>query len=208
MDSVTDDYCDVHQDESLDTSSVESAPYDQFIIKFEVEFLREQGEEEEDDEHDVFRLESTIKTEIFLERCDRLPHSNLPWHNVTRMLHIMGVEGDRQPMMLRQICSFADKIANEPYNRNKKILTMKVYISIPVSDFIEESSEAVGLDGNEDLEKVKLGSECVCVICREKMEMGSEATKMPCSHVFHGNCLMNWLGVKRNCPICRFVLPS
>ncbi|KAM3245913.1 hypothetical protein P3L10_007680 [Capsicum annuum] len=157
---VSDDYCDVHQDGSLDISSVEPTPYDQFFIKFEVEFLREQQEEEDDDdEHDVFRLESTIKTEILLERRDRLPHNNLPWHNVTRMLHIMGVEGDRQPTMLRQICSFADKIANEPYNRNKKILPMKVYISIPVSDFIEESSEAVGLDGNEDLEKVKLGSE-------------------------------------------------
>ncbi|KAM3267673.1 E3 ubiquitin-protein ligase CIP8 [Capsicum chacoense] len=168
MEFVSDDYFDVHQDESLDISSVEPTPYDQFFIKFEVEFLREQQQEEDDDEHDVFRLESTIKTEIFLERCDRLPHNNLPWHNVTRMLHIMGVEGDRQPMMLRQICSFADKIANEPYNRNKKILPMKVYISIPVSDFIEESSEAVGLDGNEDLEKVKLGSECVCVICTER----------------------------------------
>ncbi|XP_055828514.1 uncharacterized protein LOC129896599 [Solanum dulcamara] len=218
MDYAGDDYCDAHQDETLDTSSVEPTPYDQFFIKFEVEFIREQEEEEDDDdEFDISRLESIIKTEIFHERCDRLPHNNLSWHNVTRMLHIMEVPVHRQPMILRQICSFADKIANEPYNRNKKILPMTVYFSLPVNYFIEESRDEVIRPANElveeDLEKVKieeteLGSDCVCVICMEKMDVGSEATKMPCSHVYHGNCLMNWLGVKRVCPTCRFVLPS
>ncbi|MCD9645982.1 hypothetical protein HAX54_035472 [Datura stramonium] len=215
MDYAGDDYCDVHQDESLDTSSVESTPYDQFFIKFEVEFLREQ-EYEDDDEPDISHLESTTRTEIFQERCDRLPCNNLPWHSVTRMLDIMGVPVHTQQTMLPQICSFADRIANEPYNRNKKILPMKVYISVPVNYFVEENSEEIRAGSErveEDLEKVKieeteLGSDFVCVICTEKMEVGSEATKMPCSHVYHGNCLMNWLGVKRACPICRFMLPS
>lgn len=216
MDYAGDDYCDAHQDETLDTSSVEPTPYDQFFIKFEVEFIREQ-EEDDDDEFDISRLESIIKTEVFHERCDRLPRNNLSWHNVTRMLHIMEVPVHRQPMILRQICSFADKIANEPYNRNKKILPMAVYISLPVNYFIEESRDEAIRPANElveeDLEKVKieeteLGSDCVCVICMEKMDVGSEATKMPCSHIYHGNCLMNWLGVKRVCPTCRFVLPS
>ncbi|XP_049396970.1 uncharacterized protein LOC125860952 [Solanum stenotomum] len=219
MDYAGDDYCDAHQDESLDTSSVEPASYDQFFIKFEVEFLREQEGEDEDEELNVSRLESIIKIGIFQERCDRLPHNNLSWHNVTRMLHIMEVPVHRQPMILRQICTFADRIANEPYNRNKKILPMKVYISLPIDYFIEENenideeirpaNELV----EEKLEKVKieeteLGSDFVCVICMEKMEVGREATKMPCSHVYHGNCLMNWLGVKRVCPTCRFELPS
>ncbi|CAN4086954.1 unnamed protein product [Withania somnifera] len=214
MDYAGDDYCDVYEDESLDTSSVEPTSYDLFFINLEVEFLREQEQGEDNDELDFSRLESTTKTEIFHERCDRLARNNLSWQNVTRMLHIMGVPTHRQPMILHQICSVADKLANEPYNRNKKILPMKVYISVPV--FIEESSEPIcpanGLV-EEDLEKVKieeteLGSDCECVICLEKMEVGSEATKMPCSHVYHGNCLMSWLGVQRACPICRFVLPS
>ncbi|KAK4736163.1 hypothetical protein R3W88_010424 [Solanum pinnatisectum] len=220
MDYAGDDYCDAHQDESLDTSSVEPTSYDQFFIKFEVEFLREQQDEDDDDDGlDVSSLESIIKTGIFQERCDRLPSNNLSWHNVTRMLHIMEVPVHRQPMILRQICTFADRIANEPYNRNKKILPMKVYISLPVDYFIEEnenSNEEIRPANElveENLEKVKieeteLGSDFVCVICMEKMEVGSEATKMSCSHVYHGNCLMNWLGVKRVCPTCRFVLPS
>ncbi|XP_006343135.1 E3 ubiquitin-protein ligase RNF181-like [Solanum tuberosum] len=219
MDYAGDDYCDAHQDESLDTSSVEPTSYDQFFIKFEVEFLREQEDEDEDEELNVSRLESIIKIGIFQERCDRLPHNNLSWHNVTRMLHIMEVPVHRQPMILRQICTFADRIANETYNRNKKILPMKVYISLPVDYFIEEnenSDEEIRPANElveENLEKVKieeteLGSDFVCVICMEKMEVGSEATKMPCSHVYHENCLMNWLGVKRVCPTCRFELPS
>lgn len=211
MDYSGDDYCDAHQDESLDTSSVEPTPCDQFLIKFEVEFIREKEEEDDvdDDELNVFRLESIIKIEIFHEQCDRLPCNNLSWHNVARMLHIMEVPVHRQPMILHQICSFADKIANEPYNRNKKILPMRVYISLPVDYFIEEERSEGIHPANEDLEKVKIEEEdLVCVICMEKMEIGSEATKMPCSHVYHGSCLMNWLGVKRVCPICRFVLLS
>ncbi|XP_060203089.1 uncharacterized protein LOC132631537 [Lycium barbarum] len=229
IDNEGDDYFDAHEDDSLDTSIVEPTPYDQFLIKIEVEFLREQEHEEDDDEPDIFHLESTSRTEIFQERCDRLPCNNLPWNTAARMLDVMGVPEHKQPMMLHQIRSFVDRIANEPYNRNKKILPMRFFISVFTDYFVEESSEdssvwipmnteqfntiCAGNESVEDLEKVKieeteLGSDCVCVICMEKMEVGSEATKMPCSHVYHGNCLKNWLGVKRVCPICRFVFPS
>ncbi len=26
---------------------------------------------------------------------------------------------------------------------------------------------------------------------------------LPCGHFFHSNCLENWLGVRKECPICR-----
>lgn len=30
----------------------------------------------------------------------------------------------------------------------------------------------------------------------------------PCSHAFHTNCLEKWLKQKRECPTCRYALPT
>ena len=46
-----------------------------------------------------------------------------------------------------------------------------------------------------------------CMICLEELSGGSEATVMPCSHVFHGSCIIRWLKQSHVCPICRFQMP-
>lgn len=32
--------------------------------------------------------------------------------------------------------------------------------------------------------------------------------KTPCKHVFHSNCLENWMKIKHECPTCRGGLPK
>jgi E3 ubiquitin-protein ligase synoviolin len=39
-----------------------------------------------------------------------------------------------------------------------------------------------------------------CLICREAMSSGK---KLPCSHVFHLDCLRMWLQHQQSCPLCR-----
>eukprot|EP00742_Colponemidia_sp_Colp-10_P010809 GILJ01011913.1.p1 GENE.GILJ01011913.1~~GILJ01011913.1.p1 ORF type:complete len:566 (+),score=48.10 GILJ01011913.1:34-1698(+) len=39
-----------------------------------------------------------------------------------------------------------------------------------------------------------------CAICRDRM---TSARKLPCSHLFHLNCLRQWLEHEHTCPICR-----
>lgn len=41
----------------------------------------------------------------------------------------------------------------------------------------------------------------MCAICFE--EVGVLSAKLECGHVFHGNCLKQWLEYKPNCPCCR-----
>lgn len=41
-----------------------------------------------------------------------------------------------------------------------------------------------------------------CLICREAMDAGK---KLPCSHVFHLDCLRMWLQHQQSCPLCRYV---
>ncbi|XP_057502650.1 uncharacterized protein LOC130786347 [Actinidia eriantha] len=48
-----------------------------------------------------------------------------------------------------------------------------------------------------------------CAICQEALALGSnEIKRMPCKHVFHGGCIVRWLGVSCFCPLCRFRLPT
>ncbi|XP_021911433.1 RING-H2 finger protein ATL47-like [Carica papaya] len=46
-----------------------------------------------------------------------------------------------------------------------------------------------------------------CTICIEDFVRGSELNKMPCSHLFHSNCIVEWLQVNHTCPLCRYPLP-
>nr|XP_026690128.1 E3 ubiquitin-protein ligase RNF126-like [Ciona intestinalis] len=47
------------------------------------------------------------------------------------------------------------------------------------------------------------GDECQCSVCMEEFEVGHNATKLGCSHVFHVHCIKLWLELHSTCPICR-----
>ncbi|GMN64772.1 hypothetical protein TIFTF001_033852 [Ficus carica] len=48
----------------------------------------------------------------------------------------------------------------------------------------------------------------MCVICMEEVMIGSHVTRMPCSHVYHSDCVLEWLHENHTCPLCRFKLPT
>ncbi|EYU30977.1 hypothetical protein MIMGU_mgv1a025807mg, partial [Erythranthe guttata] len=45
-----------------------------------------------------------------------------------------------------------------------------------------------------------------CSVCLEDLSGGEEVLllSMPCSHIFHGDCIKNWLRTSHYCPLCRF----
>jgi len=43
----------------------------------------------------------------------------------------------------------------------------------------------------------------VCAICLSNLEPGDALKTMPCAHVYHGACLVEWLVVRANCPLCK-----
>ncbi|PIN00807.1 Ubiquitin--protein ligase [Handroanthus impetiginosus] len=47
-----------------------------------------------------------------------------------------------------------------------------------------------------------------CSVCLEEFSKGCEVVCMPCSHVFHGDCIQQWLKTSHYCPICRFEMPT
>ncbi|KAK8548432.1 hypothetical protein V6N13_054760 [Hibiscus sabdariffa] len=49
-----------------------------------------------------------------------------------------------------------------------------------------------------------------CMICMEKLVQSERevVTSMPCSHLFHGECIERWLSTSHLCPLCRFPMPT
>lgn len=49
-----------------------------------------------------------------------------------------------------------------------------------------------------------------CVVCIMDFLVGEDVAVMPCSerHMFHRDCLVDWLARSRMCPLCRHALPA
>ncbi|RLN30238.1 hypothetical protein C2845_PM05G05920 [Panicum miliaceum] len=47
-----------------------------------------------------------------------------------------------------------------------------------------------------------------CAVCLEGYAAGDTVRTLPCSHGFHGHCILRWLAASRLCPLCRFAMPA
>ena len=43
-----------------------------------------------------------------------------------------------------------------------------------------------------------------CCICQNEIELGNETVLLPCGHMYHWDCCLQWLKTNNTCPICRF----
>lgn len=47
-----------------------------------------------------------------------------------------------------------------------------------------------------------------CLICLDEHTIGSMAVKLPCGHLFHKPCVVEWLQKHCTCPVCRYEVQS
>ncbi|KAF3794386.1 E3 ubiquitin-protein ligase [Nymphaea thermarum] len=46
----------------------------------------------------------------------------------------------------------------------------------------------------------------ICAVCKDPLVIGTEATQLPCSHLYHPSCILPWLSSRNSCPVCRYEL--
>ena len=55
-------------------------------------------------------------------------------------------------------------------------------------------------------EKKEHDSNNNCVICMSDFEPGEKISTLPCAHVFHTECIDDWIKREPTCPVCKFKL--
>ncbi|KAK9278037.1 hypothetical protein L1049_027594 [Liquidambar formosana] len=53
-----------------------------------------------------------------------------------------------------------------------------------------------------------LNNNTLCAVCKDEINVGEQAKQLPCSHRYHGDCIVPWLGIRNTCPVCRYELPT
>lgn len=54
----------------------------------------------------------------------------------------------------------------------------------------------------------KMSSEHLCSVCKDDYEMGQNLIQLPCTHLFHDDCILPWLKERNSCPTCRYELKT
>lgn len=140
---------------------------------------------------------------------------------VADMLSSIGVREEEQGRLIDRITWHASRLAKSDSNMDCPVLSLRVELFLTVAYMLlQDDREESGCGmvpaleiAIQDLEKITLRGSCEdnsttqCVICIDELQRDSEATRLPCSHVFHSDCIVSWLGKSHMCPICRFKMP-
>ncbi|XP_012852109.1 PREDICTED: E3 ubiquitin-protein ligase Praja-1 [Erythranthe guttata] len=47
-----------------------------------------------------------------------------------------------------------------------------------------------------------------CAVCKDEFALDESVAKLPCCHLYHGECILPWLDIRNTCPVCRYELPT
>ncbi|KAK4267178.1 hypothetical protein QN277_023994 [Acacia crassicarpa] len=172
----------------------------------------------------TFLNERTILNEDYRLCSPAYTHSarydffNLPYKSIKQainyILSILNVPESIQKPMATQILTFADNMAN---NTHRSFRTMFMIVMVDATIFYRHNDNCDGASNDncdgastKKLKGLKFQQkeeeESDCIICCQNFK--DDVVQMPCSHFFHGNCLVGWLLKKNNCPLCRFELKT
>ncbi|PON57440.1 43kDa postsynaptic protein [Parasponia andersonii] len=101
----------------------------------------------------------------------------------------------------RYLSWFGEEGDIERVMRESEAEAAAVFRVAPAAKASVEALEKLGYDEVVSVEML------TCVVCLEELNGRSQLTRMPCSHLFHGECIEKWLQNHHSCPICRFELP-
>jgi hypothetical protein len=78
---------------------------------------------------------------------------------------------------------------NVPPPASKKAINKLHTVQVTADDLLEETNKE-------------------CLICLTEHSVGSFSVKLPCGHLFHKDCLTEWLVKQCTCPVCRYELET
>ncbi|KAM7278536.1 hypothetical protein ACFE04_005670 [Oxalis oulophora] len=188
------------------------------LMNFLVKFLT-YGKEIRDDYENI---EGWPREYVCSIGFDKLVDGRTNKNVVGKMLRREGIPSNSD--VIDEIVECAHGMTHIDSNKNKRFFKMKVEIKFFDRDFddcdresasdSDDSSDYDEDDGmevaNEEMIENLLrihfngnSTERICAICFDKFSLGEEVIYMPCSHIFHEECVVTWLRRDNSCPTCR-----
>ncbi|KAI9121060.1 hypothetical protein K1719_008093 [Acacia pycnantha] len=100
------------------------------------------------------------------------------------------------------------RIAMTVNNQNGYDPTAGPVAGTPATESSIEALEKVTVVEQKEEEEGSKTGKFECSICFEGSSNDPEASRMPCSHLFHTKCIISWLHTRNTCPLCRFEMPT
>ncbi|WCJ27889.1 RING/U-box superfamily protein [Euphorbia peplus] len=193
----------------------DSAPCHMFSIEVIASFMPEVNESamEEEDESALYESDCDIFQKEFVIEREKLLCEETSSDVIQGMLVEMNVPVQR--VTVNRIVDYVRNMVRDKVYMDRKVVRVRVEIDVPMSYNFEamgddddddcESGGSVGAskESIESLEKMRMEESGYCAICLEEIKKGIEATRMPCLHLYHAHCILNWLQKCGACPLCR-----
>ncbi|WMV14517.1 hypothetical protein MTR67_007902 [Solanum verrucosum] len=162
--------------------------------------------------------EETILKHVFLTSSVILSYDNFHFA-ISQLFGNWKLEfQDMRDSLVGNIMSQVRNIA-ESNKGHRGVLELSVDVKL-ISRDVNLSSEYGMVPASESsmqslLKKMEIDEENTkgdeCMVCLEELVKKEgdhdDIVSMPCSHMFHGECITKWLETSHYCPICRFEMP-
>lgn len=107
-------------------------------------------------------------------------------------------------------------------------LAVEVVVELPLDiDEVVDAIEGIVLESMQQVRTVPASTEAIhslntlklqqndfadtnqnqCCICLEDFHEGVNVSAMPCQHIYHNDCIVQWLKTCHLCPLCRYPMP-
>ncbi|XP_059310277.1 E3 ubiquitin ligase BIG BROTHER-related-like [Lycium ferocissimum] len=151
------------------------------------------------------------------------------YHFMQFHLENWGQEFDRnyRHLVIRDMISTVHELVEDESNKGRQNLKVYVNVSLAIDHFLDErdlleestsrfndgmvpasKSSIMGLPERMENDEDHQCTDDDCVICFEEFGKERKILRMPCLHMFHGECITTWLEKSHCCPICRYEMPT
>lgn len=200
-----------HQYSSNNSSS--GSCWLKFLLHIEVELTMMDDESNLDDDDDNTHDHHEEPT-IFLRQYERCIDDITSTTDLTNIFSQLDIPIEVQSLVINQILEQRYLLPITSIGSGRKLVHLEVLIRVVVDQLPDNNKEEPIYE--DYLKKVIIKVEekegrslspQVCSICLDEFLVGCEVTSLPCSHLYHRDCIVKWLDKSLFCPFCRFQLP-
>nr|XP_004297438.2 PREDICTED: E3 ubiquitin-protein ligase DZIP3-like [Fragaria vesca subsp. vesca] len=116
------------------------------------------------------------------------------------------VPEDEHPFIVQSLFNVVEAAVSpvDPVVVRVSDVTLSVGVGASRPNLIPASRSSI-----QTLEPVTVfdSSHSTCAICLDDFE-GKPITRLPCTHHFHVDCIVQWLEINHLCPFCRYPMPK